>query len=514
MGLAYSDYQNAVLKNFADQGLGTPGADSYLKEGDWNGMSSKDQYDNMLMVAPALKDPQGASAGDTMPTKWLGANADQLAAFTAKFGAPKGALNFTAVDPTIYGHGADKWANDPSRFLKMPDGSTVFEGTNADGSFGSNVNGSWLAQQQAIDSKNSNNFMLKGAGMIGLGALGGAAYGGMFGDLGTLAGASGEGDWVPSLGEEAGSSAGGSGGFTSPNLYGGEIGTQAAAPVTDLSTTAGATGNGLSLSNISSFLRAGGLLSSLLGGGKGTPSGSTSGGNNMPTSLADLLAQGGLGALSQRQGTGDINQYRGDINNLVQLGTGGITPADRSGAQGLIKGVYDGSISPDQVLDRVPGLHAMSLRGAADINSRFSGQGESAPNDPHTTKAWIDYNNELVNKAWDQEMNRTANIAGYNINPSTAANGGLNALGQAFRARQNLSSGTSGLLGRILGSLGNSGDTNSIFGALSKLLSGNDSSGGFDPNLLARLTSGTPSSDGAGIGDLQNDPLFFGSPGF
>lgn len=220
--LSYADYQNAVLKNFAAQGQANPSPDSYASQSDWARMSPKDQYDNMLMSAPAQADPQGGP-GNTMPAKYLPAGQDASAAFTARFGKPNGPLDYSVGDPTNYGQPSSQWANDPSRFLTMPDGTRVFEGNN--------VSGDFLRQAQATDDRRSNQFMTRGAATIG-----GMAAGSMFGP------------GVPTDTPPAGTGAfdvGGSTGFGGSTPIGGNYapvtdlsGASAGAPVSDLSTQA------------------------------------------------------------------------------------------------------------------------------------------------------------------------------------------------------------------------------------------------------------------------------------
>lgn len=277
----YSDYQAAVLKNFADQGLTAKDGD-YLGEADWNKMSAQQQYDQMLMAAPAVADPQGGP-GNTMPQKYLGASPDDIAAFTAKFGAPNGPLDYSVGDPTNYGQPSSQWATDPSRFLTMPDGTSVFEGNN--------VSGDFLRQAQATDDRTSNQFMTRGAATIGAMALGGQLYGsdpGLLGGEGgytspnLFGGSAGGDDWVPSLGE-------GSAGAPVSDLST-MSGTQAAAPVTDLSTGGSplqqllggnfsGAASGLLSSALSNPLQALGLLQMAHGlvGSHGTTSSTTSG---------------------------------------------------------------------------------------------------------------------------------------------------------------------------------------------------------------------------------------------
>lgn len=171
--LPYADYLAAVTQNF--QASGTPMMPGgYIDEATWARMSPAEQYQNMLMSAPAVPDPQGGP-GNTMPQGALAAPPDVASQFTAQFGAPPwqssgGTDNivYSIGPPTNYGQDISQWAIDPSRVMVLPDGRYVYES--------SNVSGQFLAQAQATDDRTSNQFMATGAAIIGAGALGGELF--------------------------------------------------------------------------------------------------------------------------------------------------------------------------------------------------------------------------------------------------------------------------------------------------------------------------------------------------
>jgi hypothetical protein len=217
-------------------------------------------------------------------------------------------------------------------------------------------------------------------------------------------------------------------------------------------------------------------------GGDGTDNGEGNG-NDLFGVLGNLLTTGATG-----YATNKTNQnYRGDINNMLTIGTGGVTPDDRAGARGLVKGVYDGSISGDQILNRVPGLAAISQRGYDDIARHMSAQGDADPQSSARMREFAQFNNELTSKAYDQEMNRAASIGGYNINPSAVAGKGIDAVTRInSNQRQDLSS----LASLLSGANGGKAAGGAIGGLLQAIAKG----GSGASSALRQLFSGLGSS--------------------
>lgn len=225
-------------------------------------------------------------------------------------------------------------------------------------------------------------------------------------------------------------------------------------------------------------LKALSLASSLFGGGGS--SGRPGGGGGMNINDLLNLAMGGGQYAQQRSNLGD---FRSDINNMVNVGTAGVTNDDRAGARNLVKGVYDGSISGDEVFNRVPGLRALSDRGAEDIARRWSRSGESGVNDPHAMRDWVGYNNELTSKAWNSEMDRASRIGGFDFNPAGMAGRGLDALGQYYGGMNKNDNQLWALLGSMLnggGSGGGGGDGGNIWDVLGGLFGGGGGDDGGD----------------------------------
>lgn len=222
-------------------------------------------------------------------------------------------------------------------------------------------------------------------------------------------------------------------------------------------------------------LSLGNTLMNALGGGSsgGARRSGSNGGFNMP-GILDLLGLAG----QRYQGNQNLGQWRNDVNNMISLGTGGVTNDDRAGARGLVRGIYDGSISGDQIFSRVPGLAAMRDRGEQDIMRRNSRFGEFG-GDPHSTKDFIDYNNDLVSKAWNSEMDRAMKVGGYNIDPSAMAGQGLRALGEIYGAKSGLDASTWAALNRLMGGQGqfSQGNGSDPWGQLMRSIFGNNSGG-------------------------------------
>jgi hypothetical protein len=229
------------------------------------------------------------------------------------------------------------------------------------------------------------------------------------------------------------------------------------------------------------------LVQSLLSGGGGAPGGSRGGGGggggNALNDLLRLALSGGAAYVNNKQN----KNYESDINRMIDLGSP-VKTSDRQGAIDTMRGIYDGSISGDQVFDRVPGLRAISERGNADIARRWSAKGESAQNDPHAMREWVNYNNELTTKAWDQEMNRMGRHAGFDFNPAATAGMGMDAFTKLDRNQR----------------IGN----NDIFRELQSLLDGSGDGDIFDQ--LAGVFGGRNSrSRGRNGESLFDDDQFF-----
>lgn len=232
------------------------------------------------------------------------------------------------------------------------------------------------------------------------------------------------------------------------------------------------------------------------GGGGRRPGIGGSGGGNPLNDLLRLALAGGAGYVNNKQN----KNYEADINRMIDLGSP-VKTSDRQGAIDTMRGIYDGSISGDAVFDRVPGLRAISERGNADIARRWSAKGESAQNDPHAMREWVNYNNELTTKAWDQEMNRMGRHAGFDFNPAATAGMGMDAFTKLDRNQR----------------IGN----NDIFRELQNLLGGGD--GDIFDTLSGFFDGGNSRRGGSrgfgGDGGYDDDQFFeevdeFGNPIF
>ncbi len=247
------------------------------------------------------------------------------------------------------------------------------------------------------------------------------------------------------------------------------------------------TPNGFNARDLLNYGSRGRTLYNLLTGGGNNSRGN----NNMGTpNLLDLLLGGGAYA----QGRNNINDFRGDINDMFNRGTGGVTNDDRAGARDLVRGVYDGSISGDEVFNRVPGLRAMSDRLAADTGRAQSKRGQGQPMNENAgwQREFSNYDNELISKAWNSEMDRASKIGGFDFNPGLLGAAGMRAAGDVYGARTNNDAALAALLGRGSGSNG---------------------TGGLNIQDLLRYFQGggTPGSEG-GETDINGNPIGDGSP--
>jgi hypothetical protein len=263
-----------------------------------------------------------------------------------------------------------------------------------------------------------------------------------------------------------------------------------------------------------------GGLGNMPSGSDGSSSGGSSGGFDINGILGGLglgnLGLGDLGRLGMEGYANNRNnqQATNDINRLVGIGTGGVTADDRSGARGLVRGIYDGSINPSQMFDRVPGLRALSDRGAADIGRQMAAHGDSDPQSSARMREFVNFNNDLTSKAYDSEMNRAMSVGGYNINPAYSANGGMSALA---RINDNKRNDLAGLVNSLRqgNSGGSSGSNGGILGMLSKIFGGSNggSAGGAGAlGILGQIFNSGNMPDG-GLGSsfdpqLQPDENF------
>jgi hypothetical protein len=169
------------------------------------------------------------------------------------------------------------------------------------------------------------------------------------------------------------------------------------------------------------------MLAKLLGGGSG---GSGAGGGGLGGGGVNDLLKLLLSGAGTHYGNKQNKNYEGDINRMIDIGTAGVTNDHRKGARDMVTGVYDGSISGEEVFNRVPGLRAISERTGNDIERKWSAKGEAGVNDPHQMREWTQFNNELTTKAWNSEMDRASRIGGFDFNPAVAAGMGMNAYSQ------------------------------------------------------------------------------------
>lgn len=166
-----------------------------------------------------------------------------------------------------------------------------------------------------------------------------------------------------------------------------------------------------------------------------------------------MIQQFGLGALGGYRGNQLNQRFGNDINRMIDVGTAGVTNNDRAGARNMVRGVYDGSISGQDVFNKVPGLRAISDRGYNDIARKMSAGGDADPQSSARMKEFADYNNELTSKAWNSEMDRASRIGGFNFDPSNMAGRGLQALATLDNNRRQESAGNLSLGNRMLDGL-------------------------------------------------------------
>lgn len=172
--------------------------------------------------------------------------------------------------------------------------------------------------------------------------------------------------------------------------------------------------------------------------------------------ILDLLLGGANAAGGRYLDNRRLGDFRQDINGMMDIGTAGVTNDHRSGARDLITGIYDGSISGDEIFNRVPGLRALSDRGADNIMRKMSARGQGQPMDENSgaMREWLEFDKELSSKAWNSEMDRASRIGGFDFNPGTVAGSGLRALGEFYGQQQTADNGLSSNIGRLLGGKG------------------------------------------------------------
>ena len=148
--LSWANFQSGLQQASQDPNWHAPPMD----EATWNAMSPQQRYDFVQANGVSTPGPGG----------WLLADQNQTAAYTQQFGAAQGQLVFGYGDPTQYGKGINDWAIDPSKILRLPDGSWVMDSANVD-------QNKWNALQ-AQDNKGYLNpatgiGLVLGAGLIG-----------------------------------------------------------------------------------------------------------------------------------------------------------------------------------------------------------------------------------------------------------------------------------------------------------------------------------------------------------
>jgi hypothetical protein len=223
--------------------------------------------------------------------------------------------------------------------------------------------------------------------------------------------------------------------------------------------------------------------------------------------LWSSIGQFGLGALGGYRGNQLNRDYSSDIERMLQIGTAGVTNDDRAGARNMVRGVYDGSISGEDVFNKVPGLKAISERGYNDIARKMSAGGDADPQSSARLREFADYNNELTSKAWNSEMDRASRIGGFNFDPSNMAGRGLGALATLDQNRRNESSGNLALGNRLMeglfgknGILGGGGSGAGPLSGLLRLFQG----GGITDAEIEQWTQGLP--EWTGLDEFGNMP--------
>lgn len=201
------------------------------------------------------------------------------------------------------------------------------------------------------------------------------------------------------------------------------------------------------------------------GGGNGIQRGNNGGGGF--GDLGNLLLSGGAYA----RGRENISDYRQDMNSMIDRGMP-VKQEDRQPYIDIVRGVADGTISPEALYDKIPGLATLSARGKENIGRAMSerGQGQAMGENAGWMREFLDYDKELTSKYVGQYLDQASKNAGYYFDPSAMMGRGLQGLGDVYGAQNNLDSGLAAALGRFMngGSGSNGGsiwdDIMNIFG--------------------------------------------------
>lgn len=364
-------------------------------------------------------------------------------------------------------------------FLRNPDGTPDLSGLEWDDEFGLLTN-----KPGSIQGPDDNRHQLIGQIIMGLLAGGTAAASGLLGGAAANA-----------IGGPAATGGGAGLGVTATGGGGVGAGVTGTAAVPGLGATAGGgstIGNLIQRYGLRGLSMLGGLLNNSGGGntGQGTGNGNgNNGGFNLPGLLQLLTGGAAYGA-----GREDIEDYRNDVHNMINVGTGGVTNDMRKPAQDTLVGLYNGTISGDEIFNRVPGLRALSDRGAQNISRKYAAEGQSGPMDEVSgaMREWLDYDKELSSKAWQSEINNLMQMGGFNINPGQTAAAGMRSLGDVYGADRANDDGLAAMITRALGQNGGAGmDINGMWDFISSIFGGNGI-----PDL-----SGTPDTDFPEIND-------------
>jgi hypothetical protein len=168
--IPYAAYLNTAQGQMGSQSSEGGSSFTPVSEQQWNAMSNEERYNNLFGTSGA--------APDVSP------DATTAAAFRAQFGNETWQANASgfpeAQGQLIYGYGPptrgvnrdgpDQFAIDPSRIMYLPDGRWVMEA--------SNVRGQWLAQDQATDSRHSDQNFARAAAALAGGTIAAGAFGG------------------------------------------------------------------------------------------------------------------------------------------------------------------------------------------------------------------------------------------------------------------------------------------------------------------------------------------------
>lgn len=228
-------------------------------------------------------------------------------------------------------------------------------------------------------------------------------------------------------------------------------------------------------------------------GGTGNEEGS---GMDLGGILGSLLNIGGSAYLNNRNN----NNYRDDINHMIDVGTGGVQSSDRAGARNLVRGLYDGSIDPSTVMDRIPGLAAMRDTMHSDLSRRMSAAGDSDPASSARMREYMQRADTMNYQHYNQELQNAMQIGGFNFNPGTMAGLGLAGLGRIYGNNMQANAGNMAALNRALG--GGSGSNSGLMGLLNMFFGrgGGGGTGGDNPDFS--LPDGnTPDNYPTEIGD-------------